>query len=175
MKDYFRHVGQSLARTFDFRGRSRRGEVIDYIVISAAVLMIVNGLMGSLAPAPVSRWTAFAVQYLILIPAAALMVRRFHDFGWSGRWTLVMLAVAVRNLTLDLLALLGGWDARRAVESALAYVDWVLFLPFVVLYLLLLVVPSGKGANRFGPDPRGDADRVADTAVPAQAGTTNDF
>ncbi|HUD29044.1 MAG TPA: DUF805 domain-containing protein [Novosphingobium sp.] len=167
MKAYFRHVGQTLARTIDFRGRSRRGEVIDYLVISAAVLMIVNGLAGTLAPEGVSRWVAFAVQYAILVPAAALMVRRFHDFGWSGRWSLVLLAVAARSLVLDLLALVGGWDARRVVESVLAYADWVLFLPFAGLYLLLLVAPGKKGPNRYGPNPREAADDVA--PAPAEA------
>jgi uncharacterized membrane protein YhaH (DUF805 family) len=173
MKAYFRHVGQTLARTVDFSGRSRRGEVIDYIVISAAVLIIVNGLAGELAPASVSRWTAFAVQYLILIPAAALIVRRFHDFGWSGRWSIVLLAVAARNLILDLLALIGGWDVRRVVESVLAYVDWLLFLPFLFLYLLLLVAPGKKGPNRYGPNPRENADVPARKAAPVQTGTTS--
>ncbi|MYL97996.1 DUF805 domain-containing protein [Novosphingobium sp. FGD1] len=163
MKDYLRHVGQTLARALEFQGRARRREVIDYLVISAAFLMIVNGLAGELAEPHVARWVAFATQYLILVPAAALVVRRLHDIGWSGRWSIVLLPVALRNMALDLLAQIGGWEARRPVEAVLAYADWVLFPPFALLYLLLIVAPGKKGPNRFGPDPRiGDDGAVSD-------------
>jgi len=157
MKRYLRYFRQTITATFDFRGRARREEVIGYIVTSAALAMLTTWLVNWLAPEAAARWTLFAVQVGVLVPAASLAVRRIHDLGRDARWAIVFLVVAIRNIALDLLDLLGGWEARRVVESALSHVDWVLFLPFVALYLLALVAPGTKGGNRFGPDPRGMA------------------
>lgn len=151
MKGYFRQFRHTIARTFDFAGRAARGEVFGYIVISQALVMVIAWLTGWFAPVGIERWAVFAVQAASLVPAAALIVRRLHDFGWSGRWSLVLLAIAVRSIALDLLGLVGGSEARGMIESLLAYVDWLLFLPFVAIYVLLLAMPGMRAPNRFGP------------------------
>lgn len=155
MRDYLRLFGHSIRHTLDFAGRATRAEALTYLVLSQALFLLIAWPAAWFAPDLTKHWIRFATQVLIVVPAIALIVRRLHDFGFSGRWSLILLAVAVRNFTLDLLALIGGWDVRSAVESPLAYVDWLLFLPFVALYFVLLVAPGTKGSNQYGADPRG--------------------
>lgn len=149
-----RRLRHTLARTLDFGGRATRIELFGFLVASQIVGAVVTALASWAAPEPIARWVAFAVSFAVLIPAPALLARRFHDFGWSARWGGVLLAIAAENLAYGLMHLLFGWNVRAAVEGVLAYVDWVLFLPATVLFVMLLAMPGSKGANRFGPDPR---------------------
>lgn len=55
---------------------------------------------------------------------------------------------------------------RALIEAPLSYVDWLLFLPFVWLYVVLVIVPGKKGANRFGADPHDDPEPESQTAGP---------
>lgn len=163
MKDFFRHFCHAVRHTFDFAGRAARGEFIAYLVLSQVPVVVGGWLAAWFAPASVAAWTRFGLEVLVLIPALALVVRRLHDFNVSGRWSLIMLAVLVRTLGLELLSRTGGWSLRSAVESLLAYVDWLLFLPFVGLYAMLLAAPGTRGANRFGPSVHGEAGAETET------------
>lgn len=144
----------SLKHTFDLKGRARRTEVILYIFLSQIAAMMLSALAGLILDDEAAAWTRFAIQWLAILPLLALSVRRLHDFGYSGYWTVLLLMVAGRNMGLDLAARVGGWEARAMIERPLSYVDWLLFLPFAWLYIALLIVPGKKGANRYGPDPR---------------------
>jgi len=76
----------------------------------------------------------------------------------------LLVLVVARSIGLELASLLGGWEARDMIEAPLSYVDWLLFLPFAWLYIVLLVVPGKTDANRYGPNPR--TDRENETAGP---------
>lgn len=157
---------QAIRRTFVFSGRARRTEVILYIFIS----QIACGLFALVAsfvldPTPLA-WARFAIQSLAVVPLFTLTVRRLHDFGQRGLWVALLALVAGRSVGLDLATRLGGWEVRAMIERPLSYIDWVLFLPFVWLYIALLIVPGKKGANRFGPDPRDDPSTKTETAAP---------
>lgn len=166
MKNYLRLFAHTVRHMLDFAGRATRAEFLAYIVLSQAAAILIVLPAAWLAPAEAKGWLRFAVEFAAVIPALALVVRRFHDFGLGGRWSLIMLAVALRSFVLELLSLVGGWEARSAVESPLAYVDWLLFLPFAILYLLLLAAPGTKGANSYGPDPRQWLRPDSETASP---------
>jgi uncharacterized membrane protein YhaH (DUF805 family) len=66
-----------------------------------------------------------------LWPAAAILVKRLHDFNSSGRWALTILAIP--------------------------HLAHALGIPYWIFYLLvgatLTVLPGQHGDNRFGPDP----------------------
>ncbi|SFG24985.1 Uncharacterized membrane protein YhaH, DUF805 family [Novosphingobium sp. CF614] len=170
MKDYSRLFARTIRHTFDFTGRSARSEFLVYIVLSQVMVVLVGWPVGWFAPEETEGWVRFAIQFATVIPAFALVVRRLHDFGRDGRWSLILLAVALRTFALDLLGLIAGWSARSMVESPLAYVDWLLFPPFLLLYLLLLAAPGTKGGNRYGSDPREAPASDGKTAGPDGSG-----
>ncbi|EIZ80252.1 hypothetical protein WSK_1286 [Novosphingobium sp. Rr 2-17] len=149
-----RSFGRTIAQTLAFSGRARRAEFLVFVVLSQVPIALADWVGGWLAPATIQPWLMFAAHLLTLVPAPALVARRFHDIGLSARWGLILLAVVGLNLSLNLLELIAGWDIRRPVESALSYVDWVLFLPATVLYLALLAMPGRASGVNYGPDPR---------------------
>ncbi|WP_052223364.1 DUF805 domain-containing protein [Novosphingobium malaysiense] len=157
--------GQAIRRSFTMRGRARRTEVIVYIVVSQLLAASLAALAGPFLTDETVTWVRFAATTLAIIPVFTLSARRLHDFGLSGRWTVLLVLVVARSLGLELVALLGGWDARAMIEAPLSYVDWLLFLPFAWLYIALLIVPGKKGPNRYGPDPR-SSDTENETAGP---------
>lgn len=145
-----RSFGTTIAQTLAFSGRSGRAEFLTFVVLSQVPVAASRWL----APAAMLPWLLFAAHLLTLVPAPALVGRRLHDIGLSARWGLILLAVVGLSLGLDLLELIAGWDIRRPVESALSYVDWLLFLPATVLYLALFAVPGRASGAKYGPDPR---------------------
>ena len=172
MKDHFRLLRRTIGRSFDVRGRATRAEFLIYVVLSQALLLLMDWPARWFAPPVAAAWIRFAALVVTTVPLFALSARRMHDFGMSGRWVWIMLVVVGREFALSLLGLLGGWEARSAVEAPLSYVDWLLFLPFVALYAILLAAPGTKGANAHGGDPRSvwSADsRTADPGNPEPA------
>ena len=156
--------GQAIRRTFTAKGRARRTEMIVYVVVSQVLCGVLAGLCSLFLDAETLAWVRFAATYLPVIPLFALSVRRLHDFGQSGTWTVLLWLVAARACTLDLALRLGGWDTRAMIEAPLSYVDWLFFLPFAWLYIALLIAPGRKGPNRYGPDPRGEPQAASKTA-----------
>ncbi|MCT2399482.1 DUF805 domain-containing protein [Novosphingobium mangrovi (ex Huang et al. 2023)] len=146
--------GQAIRRTFTPAGRARRTEMIVYVVASQLLCVVLLLLARLFLAGEALAWLRFAVFALAIVPLFSLSARRLHDFGQSGKWTVLLWLVVVRSIGLDLAARLGGSDTRALIESPLSYVDWLLFLPFAWLYITLLIVPGKKGANRHGPDPR---------------------
>jgi len=109
-------VGLFFRRYVDFRGRSTRAEYwwvqlfgIGVFVILASLLMIVdpNALDESAdytgaGMAVILLFVAFALA--LIIPLISLTVRRFHDIGLSGWWTLAAFVLSI----LPILGLLGS-------------------------------------------------------------------
>ena len=84
-------------RAFDYSGRSSRTEFFAFILVFwfALPMGVAIGYpaMASGPGAPDGLLIGVAVAMLVLlVPALPLMVRRFHDFGWSGWWLLMLLA-----------------------------------------------------------------------------------
>ncbi len=128
---------------FDFRGRSRRLEVLLFfatvftgLVVVAGVGELIMGVIGAPFPPiklgsdtfgivlPPHGWPAAIYLMLCLVPGLALSARRLHDYGLSG---LLLLAWVVPVVGL-----------------------------FVgpVLALVIIFLRDAEGARRYGPDPR---------------------
>jgi uncharacterized membrane protein YhaH (DUF805 family) len=146
--------GQAIRRTFTANGRARRFEMIVYVFVSQIVFVALMALAGLFVPEQALAWLRLAASTVAILPLFTLSIRRLHDFGQSGKWTILLWLVVVHSIGLDLATRLGGWDTRALIEAPLSYVDWLLFLPFAWLYIALLIVPGRKGTNRYGPDPR---------------------
>ena len=128
------------ARYTDFQGRSRRSEywwVILAIwlaaIVAGVLLSVLGGLAGgSLNPIGYLLSGIFGLAYLaIIIPAIALMVRRFHDLNQTGWLALVFILLSVIPLVGLLVSI--GW-------------------------LIWFAMPGTVGPNKYGADPKGGHD-----------------
>jgi uncharacterized membrane protein YhaH (DUF805 family) len=137
-----------LRRCADFRGRSTRTEVVGYWLL-ATVLGFVALPFGQ---GPAAGGVKALIFVVMLCPAPALAARRLHDQGGSGWWA---------ALALPAIAL-GAWQQLRRVQDRFAA---ALEMPApieiaagigIAVVLLLMVLPSEPGENRFGTDPRDD-------------------
>ena len=89
MKKWFVRYAMTCSRYTQYDGRSSRGEMWNFVLITILAEMVAGMLGGSLLLA--------IVHILAMIVMAALAVRRFHDIGASG-WCLLILFVPVVNL-----------------------------------------------------------------------------
>jgi uncharacterized membrane protein YhaH (DUF805 family) len=122
-----------LKKAADFRGRARRREFWSFLIfwIAVAVTSVIafelprapldtTGLLISAKTAP-----ALLIPAVLLVPLAAVAVRRLHDIGLSG-WWLVSAAAPVPVLDI-----------------------------FIVGAQVVCFAKAGTaGPNRYGPDPR---------------------
>ncbi len=122
-----------LKKTADFRGRARRREFWSFLIfwIIAAVASVLAfeippGSFNTAALLPLAKSAPVLLIPLILIlPLAAVAVRRLHDIGLSGWW---LVSAAAPIPVLDV---------------------------FIVGAQVVCFAKAGTaGPNRYGPDPR---------------------
>ena len=151
---------------FSFSGRMRRTKFILLTVLLAIIqvvfyMILFAGAAFSLAANPNSLsalgpsfgfYLLFSI--LVLVMWFALMIKRLHDFGWSGWYSLVSLLPMV--LTPFVFAV--QFDPAEGLES-IHYLPSMIGLGF---FLVLAFAPPSPGSNRFGPDPRDPSARWDD-------------
>ena len=155
MKDGLAAGLEPLRRYADFTGRSRRGELaLFWVLTMLANLLVVwteSAIYISGSPlAPDSFSTLLGA--VLLCPWAALSVRRLHDSGRSGWWLLLALPVLLINL----------WDFWLRIEDPFAIsiqsrLPLLVMLPLGLALLALIVLllwDDEEGSNRCGPNPR---------------------
>jgi uncharacterized membrane protein YhaH (DUF805 family) len=132
-------------RLTDFAGRSRRTEFWVFWLAALVLQMLAGFVDGAQSLEPVAGGMGpltLAVTLLLLLPAAAVGIRRLHDIGRRGWWMLLFaLPYAVWLYMVQ--------TGAQAVIPAIA-----LLIGSVIL-LVLLVQPGNPGDNAFGPDPKG--------------------
>jgi uncharacterized membrane protein YhaH (DUF805 family) len=120
---------------------------------AAFVTLAISFVTALFAPYPVRAAVSDALTVILAIPVPALLVRRLHDQGRSGR--LVWLAVfafavwLVRSVIANLL----GADSRIAFDQVAWGLDWAVILANLAA-VTFAILPGMLGPNRFGPDPR---------------------
>ena len=122
----------------DFRGRSCRAEF--WWCLGA--FFLANALAAGIASAlpSVGNLVVSAFALATVVPYAALLVRRLHDIGWSGRWV-------------------GAAFLLSLTASGLAVYEAFAWMPFVsaVAFLALFALCARRGQqepNRYGPVPQ---------------------
>ncbi|WP_165912069.1 DUF805 domain-containing protein [Novosphingobium sp. PhB165] len=154
MKTWLRYGTRALRLTFSAAGRASRAEVLACGVSLILLNLLLSGTASLFLSGDALKWARLGIPALIVLPCFALFVRRAHDLNFSGLWTLPIPILALQNLSLDLVTLSAGWDARGSVEAVTRYLDWLLFPAFALVCLALVCIPGTRGTNRFGPDPR---------------------
>lgn len=133
----------------EFGGRVARTEYWLFAlaqVIVYAALGALYSLVVAFTSSPVSSLlVGIGVMYAmgIFLPCLGLTVRRLHDAGYSGWWTLPALIGVAAIVGVVYVALPG----ERLALLALVVVGAVVAVVFAAL-------PSERGENRHGADPR---------------------
>ncbi len=127
----------------------------------------------------VAAYTGLAALLLVLYPATAVMVKRIHDLGKSGKWVLLLLIPTLAKFATDLLGLTGGEltlaqmeidissgeiptyfeamqkqiTAEIRIRPAEFAVDVFNFVISLWYFVWLGFFRGTRGANQYGPDP----------------------
>ncbi len=97
MKKWFTDYGLIFSRYLDYQGRSPRSELWNFIINTMLIEWLIYMMID------VSLF--FAIFHIVaMIVFAALVVRRFHDIGYSGWFLLVLFIPVVNFLALLVLA-----------------------------------------------------------------------
>jgi uncharacterized membrane protein YhaH (DUF805 family) len=139
---------------FSFDGRTRRRT---YWLAGLALVVVQIGLMVTLAPNQFTDASAktplslLLVSLLLLVPAAAITVRRLNDMDWSPTWAYAVVAISALFSLVDYVRPFGPIETWNRGNQ----VVW-----FVVMIALIICIAIGfkggsRGANPHGPDPRG--------------------
>jgi uncharacterized membrane protein YhaH (DUF805 family) len=138
---------------------NRRGLALFHLLPFFAVMLVVdisdNALFTALVMALVA-WPLFV----------AGPWKRLHDMGRSGRWNLVFYAFYLLGFLFffgEYAAAEGGWpalfdgkdpvttDDQLSASGLGGFSTILIFLPIHLFWLYL--IPSQRGANRYGPAP----------------------
>lgn len=87
---------------------------------------------------------AYAFVLAIFTPTLAVIVRRLHDTGRSGWWSLGIVVSAVYELV--------NFLAPSGFDALLWFVYFILLLYNIVL-LVFMTLPSNDGENKYGARP----------------------
>lgn len=132
-------------RWFSFNGRAQRLEFVNQSAIALAVDLITRALCAVAVQAGVGGWTPGAlgllVTFLSIVASWAVMYRRLHDLGFSGRVVLIPL-LCVGGI-LGFVAWRTRWEPPAMFWNMASLAGAV----------LLSAIPGAPGANRFGPAP----------------------
>jgi len=152
---------RTIAGTLDFRGRSRRLEVIYWWILALCFSVFWFLAASVLLPIGAVIWATRVTDLLLLLPCFALFVRRLHDQERPA-WLASLLPIAT------LLSVWRAHDFREAtsgrsfetdsdhsvqIEFVFAPLGWA-GIVLGVMILVLLFMPGTVGANRYGEDPR---------------------
>lgn len=145
-----------LRKYMDFSGRSSRREYWSYLIVNTLILTAL--LMFWIRSKNETLHIIAAILVLgysivMIIPSAAVTVRRWHDLGRSGAWVFLTLIPALAiGITV------GAVVAARMANAALALPQrwYYVFIPFIGAFLSsvgFMLSGGDEGNNKYGRDP----------------------
>lgn len=149
---------RTIRKTFDFRGRSQRTEYWVYSLIFGPLLSLVLALPAEYFGSPEHRFlVGMTATTLFQIPFIALLVRRLHDMGASGWWSLPIFAFAA--LAYWATAVYGGSPGSlfNALDELKPLLGSWLTVPQIAVPLTVMAIgfiPPTKDREAYGGDPR---------------------
>jgi uncharacterized membrane protein YhaH (DUF805 family) len=147
-----------LRRYAVFRGRSMRFELILFVLLLALIRIGIGYTSWFLSTENV-EWGQRGFILLIFCPLLALMIRRLHDTGRSGRWLVIGLPL-LGFLLWELAVQIRDPLAQSPIDAMPVLARVALALTGVVIAVLLLW-DADEGGNEYGPDPRAGLAEVA--------------
>jgi uncharacterized membrane protein YhaH (DUF805 family) len=157
-----------LGRLLEFEGRSAPADFWPYMLLLVAIYVVGFALMFAHVAYGIGSPVAsmFALVAALILLAFAAVVRRLHDVGWSGRWMVayVLMALCVVSFIL--------YQRNQLTHGLYDPGNDTLFRVFPVLAIFMLVMngialtlfvvcllPGSAGSNKYGPDPKGGSAR----------------
>jgi uncharacterized membrane protein YhaH (DUF805 family) len=153
-----------LKRYAEFSGRSRRMEFWMWILFQLllsllfVILLVASVGMGALTGDPTqimagvggalviyALWLLLSLAFFI--PNLAVTIRRLHDSNRSGHWVWLFWGPYLAMLAMALAG--AGSEASGGILSLVC-------LAGGLALLVLMFFEGTKGANRYGPDPKGE-------------------
>lgn len=157
----------------DFSGRARRKEFWWFVLINYIISILLSlgylpkyfaTMMASASEGSVPDVQQMFAIYsnplyiiaaiyslAILIPNLAVWTRRLHDTGRSGWWILILF------VGIGVLAAVAGVGAGLG-KMWLSVLCVILLLALVVLNIVWLFLDSQPGENKYGPNPKENAE-----------------
>jgi uncharacterized membrane protein YhaH (DUF805 family) len=133
----------------DFTGRAPRAEFWGFFFFNIVVLLLLYALESQSGYQ--LRWI-YALA--IILPSAAVCVRRLHDGNWSGYFALAPLGVQLAAWPIVLLCKrVEGASQLGFVFFITAYACIIASDACLLMLTVLLATKGDPGSNRFGPPP----------------------
>jgi uncharacterized membrane protein YhaH (DUF805 family) len=135
------YVRKCLQLYFNANGRARRAEYWWWVLFTTVAGLVAGIIDGAMFGWGGGRVLSGLLGLALLSPGICVTIRRFHDVGLSG-W---FVAGAFAGLFLGLLL-------SEEVDGALG---GLVILAAFVATLVITVLPSKPGPNKYGPNPKG--------------------
>ena len=126
--------------------------VREYLYPIPEIPGLVRAVLGSMAGAALLLWLL-----LLPIPLFSVTVRRLHDVGRSLLLPLLTLLLGIPGVILPAILLFfilssaGQSDCVTNTEVVLAFIPGVLAIIFSLIILMLCLMDSERGTNKYGP------------------------
>jgi len=174
-----------LSLLFSFKGRVNRSQywlvtigvnVLNWVVMA---MMSVGNIMASQGKTPAAALSAMASQNAVLFPlsiavgwaALAVQVKRFHDRGQSGLWTLLPIAPVVFAVMNVISAIGEGWPPERLFGS-MGLPLLALLVISIGFFVNLGCLAGTDGPNKYG-NPPGSGGAFTPSMPTAPSGKAN--
>ena len=146
--DNRRLLKRTLVGTLDLSGRSRRTELVYYVIACALAGVVLGFAVSTMFGFKQGIIASSVIRLALTIPVFALIVRRLHDQDRTGWWVVLPLVLFVGGIARDV-RFIG--DPFHSVAPVLVI---LLGLALQIAALVLVFLPGTAGPNRFGADPR---------------------
>lgn len=150
LREFGSSIRRTLLGTLNPRGRATRLDILFWLIMYAPISIALD-TPNALMPAGSRGVVARCILELVWItPFFALFARRMHDQDRTGWWALLLPPLVATSIYDKLRVNLHPFDPLWPDHGS-----WnIALLACAVGYLLLMLLPGIRGANRHGPDPR---------------------
>jgi uncharacterized membrane protein YhaH (DUF805 family) len=130
----------------------RRDYWVCYLALTslgALVLLLVQAILGATTPGASMEVKANAALFVFFITVylqVALFIKRLHDFGWSGWWTLPAALLALLSAVTTPYV-----DSSVSAEGSAA---WTLKVLLWAVVIFAGAMTGNPGVNKYGPPHR---------------------
>lgn len=148
---------------FGFDGRFRRSEYwiasIGLGVVRFVVLLVASAVLGmGVTEASMVLPLRLGLDLLFLWPSAAIAIKRGHDRNRSALFTSILLAIIY--LVAEVSTALTSMGQMMAGGG----VALLMFPVIIYMFIDYGLIDGTKGANRYGPSPKGHQGAGAEVA-----------
>lgn len=150
---YIQSALKAAKQTLTFYGRSGHRELFGYYFFSLLAGLIGVFTASFFVTPELNTQIIYALNCLIFLPFPALLVRRLHDQGRTGKLALLLVPPTLYLAVSSLASLLGGTEGRIAFDQNTYLAFWPV-QACTIAVLVFYLLPGTIGPNRFGEDPR---------------------